>query len=355
MSPAVAVLLLMLMVSIVPYFLPELRRRLYVPFPGFVAVRFPLKGEPVVERSKSVKLFLDGTVAVTIILMLMGYTILVQSVVPQHATRTAAFVPLIPGVTIPFDLLINLLWIIAISIAVHEFLHYLASVWQGVPVRSAGVGLLFIFPIAFVEPDEEVMMRVPSRVRARIYSAGPAANAILAALAILVITYSVAKGIYIIKVEPGSPAWKAGLKPGDVIVKVNGVEITTLSQLRDLIESSKVLKVTVLREGKLVTLTVYRDDRKLIGIYVLPWVPKGILSELPAETAFAVVQGLFWTQAINMGLAIINALPMIITDGGKLVMELKRYKRLGWFVDVLQISTLVVFFQALLSSFAFLR
>ncbi|NPA85711.1 MAG: site-2 protease family protein [Crenarchaeota archaeon] len=349
MSPAALTLLILLSLSVLPYFSQTLRRKLYVPFPGFVAVRFPVKGKPVYQESLTVKLFLDGTIVIMIILMVMGYTILIQTLVPR-AGGGAAFVPLIPGVTIPLELLLSLLWIIAISVALHELFHYLASIWQGIRVKSAGVGLLFVFPVAFVEPDEQALLSAPARVRARIYSAGPAANAVLAALAILLVMNLVDKGIYVIKVEPGSPAWEAGIKPGDVILSVNGKEVKNLAELREAIASSPVLKIVLLRDGERVVVTVNKGDAELIGIYVLPWVPKGPLASLPPDVALSTVQSLFWLQGINMGLAIINALPMIITDGGKLVMELKTRRGLAWVSDALQVFTIVLFLQALVKS-----
>jgi len=350
MTLALFELLALLAASVIPYFVGPLRKRLYTPFPGLVAIRFSVSSEPAVQRSKVIRAALDLSVVLTIILMIMGYTFLVQALVPKGGQRVASFVPLIPGVTVPFDVLLNLMWIIAIAMVVHELFHYLACVWQGVPVRSAGVGLLFVFPIAFVEPDEDVLMKVSSLVRARIYSAGPSANAVLAVIAIILGFMLISKGIYVVKVDPNTPAWKAGIKPGDVIIEINGVRVDDLSRLRELIKSSEVLRVTVLRGGKELTLVVYRDHHKLIGIYVLPWAPKGPLSSLGPEAAIAVAQSVFWAQGVNLGLAVVNALPMIITDGGKLVMEVRRYKKLAWVADALQLVTLVMFVQALFNS-----
>ncbi len=355
MNPATLVVVWLLALSVLPYFIEPLRKRLYTPFPGLVAIRFKVKGEPHVDKSKTVRLALDGFIVVTVILMLIGYTYLINAVLPKAPSKSAAFVPLIPGVTIPLSFFLNLAWIIALAVAVHELFHYLACSWQGVRVRSAGVGLLFIFPIAFVEPDEEELMRAKPAVRARIYSAGPAANAILAVIAILLLKVSVAPGIYVVDVSPGSPAALAGIKPGDVILKVNGVPVQTLNELRKLIESNEVLRMTVLRHGKELTLTVYRDGHKLIGIFVLPWRPTSFLALLPPEQAVAAVQTLVWTQGINLGLGVVNALPMIITDGGKLLIELRRYKKLAALSDVIQILTVVMFVQAVFVSLSALR
>jgi len=335
--------------SVVPYFLNKSSERLFTPFPGFVALRFPVEGKPTQGKSRIVEASLDLAIVITVILMLIGYTLIVRTLVPKSPAG-GAFVPLIPGVTVPVNLLVSLIWIIAIAVVVHELFHYLACVWQGIRVRSAGVGLLLFFPIAFVEPDEENLMRSPPRARARVYSAGPAANGVLAALALVLITVLIEKGVYVIDVEEGSPAWAAGIKKGDVIIEVNGQRVNNLIDLRKAISSGELLKVVVLRGEEKVTLLVNKDGRERIGVYVLPWVPKGPLRGLPPEEAAKAVQTLFWTHGVNLGLGVVNALPMFITDGGKLVSEVKRVRRLSSVADAFQLITVILFVHALVGS-----
>ncbi len=62
-----------------------------------------------------------------------------------------------------------------------------------------------------------------------------------------------ARGALVTEIHRASPAEKAGLKQGDVVVAYNGKEIRDASQLRNEAASSpigKEVKVTVLREGK---------------------------------------------------------------------------------------------------------
>jgi len=66
-------------------------------------------------------------------------------------------------------------------------------------------------------------------------------------------------GVLVRSVGPGSPAEKAGLKAGDVITKVNGKDVKTLSDLREDLRSNanqKSVEVSVLRKGSAVNLTV---------------------------------------------------------------------------------------------------
>ena len=59
-------------------------------------------------------------------------------------------------------------------------------------------------------------------------------------------------GAYIVNVEAGSPAEKAGLKPGDILVELNGEVISNTSDLMNGLEG--------LQEGDTVTVTVWRPD-----------------------------------------------------------------------------------------------
>ncbi|MEC3607560.1 S1C family serine protease [Bacillus glycinifermentans] len=62
------------------------------------------------------------------------------------------------------------------------------------------------------------------------------------------------KGVYVDKVSPGSPAADAGMKAGDVIVKMNGKSIETTSDLRKILyteaKAGDTVSFEVLRKGK---------------------------------------------------------------------------------------------------------
>ncbi|QCT93815.1 Do family serine endopeptidase [Caminibacter mediatlanticus TB-2] len=70
--------------------------------------------------------------------------------------------------------------------------------------------------------------------------------------------YGIDKGVLIIKVEPKSAAAKAGLKPGDIIVAVDGEEVKNAGQLRNKIAfkgAGSEVKLRVYRDGRYITLT----------------------------------------------------------------------------------------------------
>ena len=56
------------------------------------------------------------------------------------------------------------------------------------------------------------------------------------------------EGVLIKELEPGSPAWRFGLRQGDILLAVNRERIKTLDELRLLAESTvRVVAVNVLR------------------------------------------------------------------------------------------------------------
>ena len=66
-------------------------------------------------------------------------------------------------------------------------------------------------------------------------------------------------------VKPGSPAAKAGLKAGDILIKFGDKPIKNLYDFTDALRRSKigdVVEVIVLRDGQTVTASVKLEQRK---------------------------------------------------------------------------------------------
>ena len=73
------------------------------------------------------------------------------------------------------------------------------------------------------------------------------------------------RGYVLTSIEKGSPAYKGGMKPGDVIIEFNGRKLTQKVRLPSLVAQAyvgKKLKVKVIRGGKVVTLSVKLVERK---------------------------------------------------------------------------------------------
>ena len=59
-------------------------------------------------------------------------------------------------------------------------------------------------------------------------------------IAIRQVTLTVDKGVLLVQVVAGSPADKAGLKEGDVIVSIGGNDVTAVEELTQFLHSSKI-------------------------------------------------------------------------------------------------------------------
>jgi S1-C subfamily serine protease len=71
------------------------------------------------------------------------------------------------------------------------------------------------------------------------------------------------RGVIVNSVEPGSPAERAGLKQGDVILKFNGADINDGNSLRNMVASAgpgAEANLTVLREGREQQLRAILDE-----------------------------------------------------------------------------------------------
>jgi serine protease Do len=67
------------------------------------------------------------------------------------------------------------------------------------------------------------------------------------------------KGVVVIQVEPGSPASDAGLRPGDMILEVNGTVVSTVKEYRQVMAKLKketIARLLVKRLGRTLYLTI---------------------------------------------------------------------------------------------------
>ncbi len=71
------------------------------------------------------------------------------------------------------------------------------------------------------------------------------------------------KGVLVSDVNPGGPADKAGIRRGDIITKIDGVETPTISRLRSLVAGympGESVEVVLFRDGETKTLSVELDE-----------------------------------------------------------------------------------------------
>jgi S1-C subfamily serine protease len=87
------------------------------------------------------------------------------------------------------------------------------------------------------------------------------------------------KGLLALRVAPGSPAAKAGLESGDVVVRANGREVETLRDLRDAVTRAEdsTAKLDVLRQGRRRELTLRWErgaEREVRVLRAVPAAPR---------------------------------------------------------------------------------
>ncbi|UDF29486.1 UNVERIFIED_ORG: RIP metalloprotease RseP [Roseateles sp. XES5] len=209
----------------------------------------------------------------------------------------AGSVGLLTGYIVPFLIVLTLI------VFVHEMGHYLAGRWSGIGITAFSVGFgpelcgftdrhgtrwkLCAIPLGgYVKflgdddpasiPDYNAVAGLPEEVRKRTFlgaalwkravtvAAGPIANFILA-IAIFAVMFSlygrqIADPI-VAEVRPDSAALEAGVRPGDLLVALDGVPVTTFDDVRRYVSVRPELKIIV---------TVRRDGQDLD----LPMVPK---------------------------------------------------------------------------------
>lgn len=307
-------------------------------YPLLLIARTGIKGGPLGGTlARLLSLYGWFSIVTLVIAMAFFYYLAVTIFIRRYITPppepgfTEGFVPLLPGITIPLDELPLLLVPIGIAILLHELAHALVARAVGVRVKDAGFILLAFIPGAFVEPDEGELRGAPTTSRLKVYSAGVAANVILAAVAfglLILLAPVLNNGVIILDVEGGSPADLGGLKKGMVVVEVNGVNVRSLDEFLGVLEELGVrdrdrtvtINLKVLHEGREESVTILKPEgRERLGVRI----EQNYIFRIPVTMLQILV-------IINLALALINAAPILIptpagaiaSDGAHLVGDL---------------------------------
>ena len=197
--------------------------------------------------------------------------------------------------------IITIIIILSIVILFHELGHFFTAKITGLRVYEFGIGFpprLFAFnrgeteyslnliPIgAFVKTanrETSSPASSPSKNswrRLAVNISGPFANIILAfilftiAFMIPITVITVGEGIQVIHIVPDSPAAKANIQEGDVILRVEGQSVESFSDIGNIIDERKGLETRILfqrdEEESIINIiprTLYPDDEGPMGI-----------------------------------------------------------------------------------------
>jgi len=193
--------------------------------------------------------------------------------------------------------LLATIFVLGILIFFHELGHFLVAKRSGIRVERFSLGFppkligkkigdteycISWIPLggyvkmAGEDPDEKQIkgepwefMSKPVHTRALVVFAGPAMNFILAILIFWGIIFFAGKHEIhedtnqIGLVAPGGPADKAGIKPGDRIISINGIEVSTFKEMADIIHKQveKPVEVKWRRDGEehFAMITTFKD------------------------------------------------------------------------------------------------
>ena len=122
------------------------------------------------------------------------------------------------------------------------------------------------------EDKEKSFSHKPTLQRIAVVGAGPLFNLLLALL-IFCASFGFS-GMQVLtteigQVREGSPADNAGLKKGDLIISVDGMDTDTWPQLKELVgdNQGEPIKITLLRDGQLSTVTVIPEMSVVKNIF----------------------------------------------------------------------------------------
>ncbi len=235
-----------------------------------------------------------------------------------------------------------LYWILSIFLLalVHEFAHGVLARAYNIQVKSSGFAflclLLPVIPAAFVEPDEKVVQKRPYRQQLGVFAAGPISNMLFALVmfgVFLLISPAIegafdVKGVELVSVEEDQAAFAGGLRAGDVITQFNNVQITSVQNISELLNSTipgDELFVQTMNKSLYVMVgsNPKNESKAYLGIKAAPFtVPNAVFVAKygawlpPALKWFAGL--IFWLFMLNIGIGLFNLLPIGPLDGGRM-------------------------------------
>jgi membrane-associated protease RseP (regulator of RpoE activity) len=270
---------------------------------------------------------------------------------PQQAYSIQPIIP-VPGLGVSWETFPYIVIALSVVLATHELAHAVASVAEGVRLKSTGVLVVIIGLFGgFAEPDENELEKSSVATQLRVYAAGASSNVILGVFVVLLLgnfsaTISpgydtVNSGVLVGSLIPDYPAQAAGIIPGDVVVSINGTAITKIDDLQNFmrqIQPGGVVEVETTRASFLIKTKPDSEDpnRALLGI-------GGLSDYITYPPRFAYLDPMipiylqrleFWLTIILISVGLINMLPIYPLDGGRFLETLLKAVGVGHLKEV---------------------
>lgn len=244
-------------------------------------------------------------------------------------TQEAAMVPGIIGV--PFWS-----WIISIGLLmlVHEGMHGIMTKTVKSNIESLGVILLAVIPGAFVEPDEEDLEKKNWLDQLKVYSAGSFANFCLGGLVIVFLSFvflpiftvpGIGYQSYVNASQYNKTAFPAQEvnMTGDIL-SIDGQRTNSFSKFKEILDEKEPGQETEIKTTTgtyHLTLASSPDNRNeaFLGISYVSETSsfkERYRKSGSSDTLKGIYKLLNWIFALNIGIGIMNLLPLKPLDGG---------------------------------------
>jgi membrane-associated protease RseP (regulator of RpoE activity) len=291
------------------------------------------------------------SIALFIISLIMFYYSMILGILAHLGYVSQVLQPklLIPGINILGDDILFFIIAVVLSAIIHEYSHAYMARSHNVPVKNLGFAILFFIPVAFTEIDEEKMRNVSVRVKASILSAGPASNLVLGIIFLLLLGVIISPyGILIKEVtsigNTPSLAQRYGLGKYMIIEYINDTP-ATLDVLKKYMEINNTVyvKLTVLRPDNKITNIIVKKpaNTSKLGIFAFIAPREELVNSIGVIGSYILLETVFWLMLVNLGLAIINAAPIFVSDGGRIIYEALGV-RAGNIINTISIIILII-------------
>ena len=284
----------------------------------------------------------------------------------------------VPGLGVSFETFPYLALALSVLLISHELSHGIASLAEGIPLKSAGVFFGHVLMGGFVEPDEEKLNQAKSATKLRVFAAGSFTNVVLGLVFILLLAnfsatiapfYNVlGSGVTIGSVPTNLPAHASGIQAGEVVTGINGTRVSSITDIQHFMAPVTPGEVIVLQtnNGTFIVRTATdpsNSSHALIGIGGLTdliiYQPK--FPFLSSSLPMILGRAEYWLSGLLVSVAVINMLPIPVLDGDKFIetalnlLGVKRAKELRMVLSGAALAILTLNIGLSLLRFGFVR